>query len=130
MLICWVATMLLASRTEPLVTCSIGPVSAHIALPMLGKAAGLKMAASDSVASDVLMIHVRNAPLSAVKTKIAAVTAGKWLVTGDSEALVSAADGNDLEPRDRQAFQSALLPWIKSQTDALKRPYCSDRTER
>src|SRR5687768_16302733 len=81
----------LASQDDPLarpITFSYAPARADIVLSELSKASGIQLLTSQVTAKELLVVHVKNAPLKTLMQKIAAATSCEWQSEKEAYRLV------------------------------------------
>src|SRR5579872_2339647 len=95
----FLATIALVMRpqiSDARLTYTHSAARAAVLLPEIGNAAGIELQSSTEMGNEVLLISVKDAPISEVLNRIAAVTSGRWTNHGSvgSGFAADAASGS------------------------------------
>ena len=92
------------------VTYTTRAARASVVLKELGKVANVDLQTTPETANEVLLISVKDQPISAVMSRIATVTSGDWVQTGASYMLAP-----DLAARtaERDAVQAKYIAEVR-----------------
>jgi hypothetical protein len=128
---CYLLSGLLFAQDQPKTVtfrCVAGPASRVI--PMLGKAIGIPMSAVGPIASTVLMIQVKDAPLNDVLARVAKVTSGGWQKMAGGYSLVLSDDqARDDKKAERDVLAAAIKAALARMADSSSSATTGSSTE-
>ncbi len=105
---------------QPTVTYSTVAVSAKKAIAALAEKSGMKIACSEAMQNEILVLRLQNAPIDKVLAKIASVTSGAWRNEGEISYLVPNTSVRNAEVATmRQAFATRIGDALKKQQEEL-----------
>lgn len=119
LLAAFVACGALAQDVDPKVTFSSKAGSVVKVVDALAKQTGAKIAASPSIANEIVLVSVKDVPLDSLLAKLADVVSGKWELAGDGIRYLKYSD-DVFRRRSREAQDRRAAALKKDIADSLK----------
>ncbi len=111
------------AQIQPTVSFETKASRADVALPALGKQLGLSLSVANEMASEVMVIRLRNAPSEAALEKIAVALSGAWVKSGTDWRLERTGEARaELVQADQLRLAEAIKKWAKEQDERQLMP--------
>ncbi len=103
------------------VTYTTAAVPAKVAIETIAKQTGVKLDCSPAMRTEIVILHLTNAPLAQVLAQIASVTSGTWTKEGDITYLVPSSAARQREEQQVQReYRDRIAAALKKIEDAQK----------
>lgn len=117
------ATVSLSQSESPKITFSTVAVPIGTALTELSKQAGIRLTASPQVASEIIVLSLKNVPLDDVKTQIAKACSAKWeMVQGGEMLIPDVVVRRQEDQKEKAEYTAQIQKALKRMVEALNPP--------